>query len=159
DVKKPLWYVGSYAQSGGSWTFNDNVLSLPAAGKHGNELRDIQLASDGNFYLVNSYKDVSVVWQIPQGGVNSQPPAVFTGASVVPAIYHPFSFVFDSAMSYCYISNQDTNVVVRVNAPGGSGGSSGTAAPVNSALPGSNFLAGTFVASQQGFLPPQSFPP
>jgi hypothetical protein len=155
EVPNPLWYVGSYTQSGSTWKFNPNVFNLPAPADKVNELRDIQLGSDGNFYVVNSYKKANVIWRIPPGGVNNQAPAVFTGGSVVPAIFHPFSFAFDSTRTYCYISSQDTNVVTRVF---GSGGYVGKAAPVNTALKGSNFLDGTFVASQQGFLPPPFLP-
>ena len=51
-------------------------------------------------------------------------------------------------MKVCYISAQDTNVVVAANGP--SQKHSGAALPVNAAIPGKNFLAGTFVASELG---------
>jgi hypothetical protein len=154
DIPQPIPYVVSYDQTPhGKWELsNGNVLNLPKPSHHDNELRDIQLASDGHFYLVNGDKNESVIWRIPRGGVpHGQPPAIFTSPNVVCSIDHPFALAFDSAMSACYASNQDTNVVVRVF---GSGNQAGEAEPINSSIPGSNFLPGTFVASQRGFSSP-----
>jgi hypothetical protein len=152
SIPDPIQYVAGYAQVFGVWLSNTNLLDMPKPADKHNELRDVKLASDGNLYVVNSYKDASVIWQIPSGGLTKkQSPQVFTGASIVPSIDHPFAVAFDSQMTYCYISNQDTNVVVRVY---GSGSKCGQAAPINGSIPGSDFLPGTFVASQLGILPP-----
>jgi hypothetical protein len=159
EIPDPIEVVVSYGVgSGGNWALqNANVLNLPTG--QNNELRDIQLASDGNFYLVNGYKHGSVVWQIPRKGLKSgHSPAVFTGRDKVVSIDHPFALAFGPDMADCYISNQDTNVVVRVH---GSGHHSGKAEAINGSIPGSDFLPGTFVASQgrdtkhhEGFVPP-----
>lgn len=162
DIRKPIWYVVSYALVNGTWQSNSNALNLPEpSGEYaadGYELRDIQLASDGNFYVVNSYKHASEIWQIPSAGLApGTNPAVFTSGATVPAIDHPFGLAFDSKMQVCYISAQDTNVVVAVHGPGQQ--QSGAALPVNSKIPGSHFLAGTFVASKLGIaVPPGSLP-
>ena len=162
DIKKPIWYVVSYELVNGAWQANPNALNLPApSGKYaadGYELRDIQLASDGNFYLVNSYKHASEIWQIPSAGLApGTNPTVFTSGATVPAIDHPFGLAFDSKMQVCFISAQDTNVVAAVYGPGQK--QSGAALPVNSKIPGSHFLAGTFVASKLGIaVPPGSKP-
>jgi hypothetical protein len=152
-VPNPIWYVVSYTLVNGVWQSNPNALNLPPpSGKHaadGYELRDIQLAQDGNFYLVNSYKHASVIWQVPQAGLPPQTdPKVFASGATIPAIDHPFGFAFDSAMQVCFISAQDTNVVVAAYGPAHK--HSGAALPVNPTIPGSNFLAGTFVASELG---------
>jgi hypothetical protein len=156
-IPNPIWYVVSYTQVNGVWQSNANALNLPApSGSHassGYELRDIQLASDGNFYVVNSYKDASVIWQIPKAGLGPNTnPAVYTSDATIPALQHPFGFAFDSAMQACFISAQDTNVVAAAYGP--THKNSGTALPVNSTIPGSNFLAGTFVASKLGIAVP-----
>lgn len=157
-VPNPIWYVVSYTQASSVWQSNGNALNLPKPSGNGNELRDIQLAADGNFYLVNSYKSASVIWQIPQAGLAANTnPTVFTSGATIPGIDHPFGFAFDSAMQVCFISAQDTNVVIA--AYGTTHKQSGTALPVNAEIPGSNFLAGTFVASELGIaVPPGSKP-
>ncbi|HEY4364629.1 MAG TPA: hypothetical protein VGN17_26935 [Bryobacteraceae bacterium] len=154
SIPKPIWYVVSYAPVNDVWQqANANVLGLPAPSgsdaADGYELRDLQLAWDGNFYLVNSYKGASVIWQIPEAGLApGAAPVVYTSGAAIPGIDHPFGFCFDSAMQVCFISAQDTNVVVAAYGPPHK--KSGTALPVNSTVPGSNFLAGTFVASELG---------
>ena len=161
-IPNPIWFVVTYTLVNGAWQSNANALNLPApSGKNaadGYELRDLQLASDGNFYLVNSYKGASVIWQIPQAGLSPNTnPTVFTSGATIPAIDHPFGFAFDSAMQVCFISAQDTNVVVAAYGPPHK--HSGSPLPVNPAIPGSNFLAGTFVASELGIpVPPGSKP-
>jgi hypothetical protein len=153
SIPKPIWYVVSYTLVNGVWQSNPNALSLPAPSgsdaANGYELRDLQLSSDGNFYLVNSYKGASVIWQIPQAGLAPKTnPTVFTSGATIPGIDHPFGFAFDSAMQVCFISAQDTNVVVAAYGPPHK--KSGSALPVNPTIHGSNFLAGTFVASELG---------
>ncbi len=57
-IPDPQPYVVSYtpAESGG-WTVNQNVFNLPSPSQKYNELRDIQLCGDGNFYVANAYKN------------------------------------------------------------------------------------------------------
>ena len=111
-------------------------------------LRDIQYLSDGNFYLVNSYKTSSQVWQITPG--NSPTGKVVFSPARVPAIDHPFALAFDSSMDVCFLTNQDTNVVVRVFGP--KNPQAGQPLPVNPTY-GTGFLAGTFVGSQNPLVP------
>ncbi len=130
NIPDPQQVVASYTPGTGGWTINNNVFNLPDASGTCNELRDIQLGADGNFYVVNAYKNSSVIWQIPPGGVaKGGEPTIFTqgavppcrpvtsGPTAVESLYHPFGFAFSAAMDVCYISNQDDNVVVAVYGP------------------------------------------
>ncbi|MBZ5603105.1 MAG: hypothetical protein LAO79_12450 [Acidobacteriia bacterium] len=152
----PIWYVESYTQVNGTWQPNSNALALPApSGSDGYQLRDIRFAADGHFYVVNSLQTSSVVWRIPQTGVDpNKGLEVFTSIATIAGLDHPFAIVFDSSLHACFISAQDTNVVFRAFGPQHS--KSGAAMPVNAAIPGSNFLAGTFVASELGIAAPGS---
>jgi hypothetical protein len=71
------------------------------------------------------------------------------------SVYHPFALAFDAALEVCYISNQDTNVVVRVNGPNAD--NPGQPLPINPSLlelgNQPTFLPGTFVASQVPLAP------
>jgi hypothetical protein len=174
SIPKPHQHVVSYTpDSKGGWTVNPNVFHLPKLPSHVyNELRDIQFCADGNFYVANGYKNSSVIWKIPPSGAPSGGPTIFTQGAVPPcqpvstgpapvvSIYHPFGFAFDALMGVCYISNQDDNVVVAVHGPYAPGAFvPGEPLPVNPWLVAHfsqppNFLAGTFVPSQTGFLPP-----
>lgn len=73
------------------------------------------------------------------------------------SIAHPYSLAFDGS-GYCYISNQDTNVVARAtvgnNGTTGSIGAGSQSAYLNGLCsPNCTYLNGTFVGSQQGSLP------
>src|SRR6266540_3159553 len=84
SIPEPIQYVVSYTIENNSLqSTNPNALNLPIlpSGEY-NELRDLQLAIDGNFYLVNSYKNVSQVWQIPGTGLEEGTgPVVFTSGT------------------------------------------------------------------------------
>ena len=73
------------------------------------------------------------------------------------SVYHPFALSFDENLLVCYISNQDTNVVVRVAGPASRSPTPGQPLPVNPALlrlfKDPTFLPGTFVASQVPLTP------
>ncbi|MBV9761467.1 MAG: hypothetical protein JO340_12955 [Acidobacteriaceae bacterium] len=73
------------------------------------------------------------------------------------SIAHPYSLAFGGG-SYCYISNQDTNVVARANvstdgARGSIGAGSQSAYLTQLCSPNCTYLDGTFAGSQQGDLP------
>src|SRR5215471_5679670 len=148
----------SYADDG-----TGGAAFLTAATPTGtNGFRDIQFlpqSSSGLFYLVNSYSNSSQVFQIPPSATSVPAPFVSgvggTG-SVICSVYHPFAVAFDSAMEVCYIANQDSNVVVRVNGPGAA--NPGQPMAVNPSLlamfKNPTFLPGTFVASQVPLAPP-----
>ena len=172
-IPDPQPYVVSYTpDKKGGWTVDSNVLKLPVPSQKHNELRDIQLGGDGNFYVVNADKNASVIWQIPPKGAPSAGPAIFTQGAVPPcqpgnlspapvvSIDHPFGFAFNAAMDVCYVSNQDDNVVVAVYGPkAASPAVPGEPLPVNPWLLANfttppEFLPGTFVPSQTGFIPP-----
>jgi hypothetical protein len=74
----------------------------------------------------------------------------FASQETTKGILHPFDFTFDDK-GHCYVSNQDTNVVIRLSAT--EAGKVGKPAPIASALPANGkFLPGTFVASSIGTL-------
>lgn len=69
----------------------------------------------------------------------------------IDSLWHPFDLTFstENEQLYCYVSNQDTNVVTRLAV-----GAQVTAAPIAPALlQDGSFLDGTFVASSDGKLP------
>jgi len=124
--------------------------------------RDIQFlppGSGGVFYLVNSYINASEVFEIAPDATTVPAPLVNgvggTG-TVLCSVYHPFAIAFDGEMEVCYVSNQDSNTVVRVNGPNEANpGQPMAINPVLLQLPGDpTFLPGTFVASQIPLAPP-----
>ena len=127
-----------------------------------NGFRDMQFqppGSDGLFYLVNSYKESSEVLPIAPGATTVPTPFVSGEAAAVCSVYHPFGLAFDSTLEVLYVSNQDSNVVVRVYGPNTTspGAVPGQPMPVNPALlqlfSNPTFLPGTFVASQVPLAP------
>lgn len=126
-----------------------------------NGFRDIQFlpfGPGGQFYLVNSYKNSSEVFQIAPNATSVPSPFV-NGAGgtgqILCSVYHPFGIAFDDVMKICYISCQDSNVVARVGGPNST--NPGQPLPINPSLPQpskkTEYLQGTFVASQIPLLP------
>jgi hypothetical protein len=72
------------------------------------------------------------------------------------SIAHPYSLAFDGA-GYCYISNQDTNVVARAavstNGQSGNIGTGSQSAYLTQICKTCTYLDGTFAGSQVGSLP------
>ena len=148
----------SYTDSGSGCT--PYLTAATPAGTNG--FRDVQFLpqnTDGQFFLVNSYKDASEIFQIESNATTM--PAPFVNGeggkgTVLCSVYHPFALAFDGEMEVCYISNQDTNVVVRVNGP--QAANPGQPMAINPSLEklftNPTFLPGTFVASQVPLAPP-----
>ena len=146
---------------------NDGTGGAPyltqATPSSGNGFRDIQFSPferGGLFYLVNSSKEASEIFQIEPGATSVPSPFVrgVCGMGTGPqlcSVYHPFSIAFDQAMTVCYIACQDSNVVVRVGGPNST--NSGQPLDINPSLPppsqGEAYLPGTFVASQVPLVP------
>jgi hypothetical protein len=153
--------VYSYQGDGSGGSPYLTAATPPGTTSTPNGFRDIQFlpfGPDGQFYLVNSYKNSSEVFQIAPNATSVPPPFV-NGAGgtgqVLCSAYHPFAIAFDAAMKVCYISCQDSNVVVSVGGPNSA--NSGQPLPINSSLPlpskKTAYLPGTFVASQIPLLP------
>jgi hypothetical protein len=152
----------SYSDQGTGGT--PYLMQATPSGSDG--FRDVQFlpaGTGGLFYLVNSSKKSSDVFQIAPSATTVPSPfvtGVGGGSSAVGSVYHPFGLAFDSAMEVLYISNQDSNVVVRVYGPNNTtpGAVPGQPMPVNPALlqlfQNPTFLPATFVASQIPLAPP-----
>lgn len=155
-----------YDDQGGGGT--PYLGDLTPKGKTGfRDIKFVQVGADGHFFLVNSSKDSSQIFQIAPLGLSVFVNGVVSdGTTGLPSVYHPFGIAFDDELKVCYISCQDTNVVVRVAGPNAD--APGTPMAISPWLveqfPGGNFLPGTFVASQLPLSPakelwPQDVPP
>jgi DNA-binding beta-propeller fold protein YncE len=113
------------------------------------QLRGICVAGK-YLYVVNANKLQNSVLCYEGAGNRYKFVGWFASRRTCKAILHPFDLCFDG-LGYCYLSNQDTNVVTRFVAS--DGGKIGEPAPLASALPTTGkFLPGTFVASSRGDL-------
>jgi hypothetical protein len=154
-----MWLVSFH---GGAKCSTNNVLAYDDSGKELGpalkvdssspalqELRGLALVGT-SLYVVNGYKGCSqVLVYVPDGQTTYRYDHVLAGPELA-AMLHPYDLTFD-ATGNCYVSNQDTNVVVRLSSSG---------APISppSSLP-QGVLSGTFVASSVGALPHVSPPP
>jgi hypothetical protein len=124
------------------------------------ELRGLTVHK-GNLYVVNGGKSASNVLEF-QGPPKKGPEFDYLGTLIGPgqSIMHPFGIAFDPSASYCYVSNQDSNVVAQVKLTSGKhsavtgtlGSGSQSSFLTNLYPPPDAFLDGTFVASQNGAL-------
>ncbi len=144
--------VGAYADSGSNigTELSLAVLSVPDP-KLLSELRGIQFVADGVLWVTSGAKNASAVLAFKGSGTSY----ASTGTPVVEyasvnSLWHPFDFAFDGN-SNCYVSDQDTDVVVRLAV--GADFLSATPTPVAPALPPGTYLDATFVASSNGDLP------
>jgi hypothetical protein len=113
------------------------------------ELRGIQLFGK-YLYVVNANKEQNAVLCYQGSDTSYRFVGKFASRDTCKGILHPFDIAFDGA-GYCYVSNQDTNVVTRLKVS--ADGKTGTPAAAAPALPeNGQFLPGTFVASSVGNL-------
>jgi len=151
--------VYSYNDDGsGGQPYLSSALQPGTNGFRGIQFQPRQ--SGGSYYLVNSYQEKSQILKIsPNGSASVFVPGVGTEGSGLASLYHPYGIAFDATLAVLYISNQDSNVVVRVYGPNttDSGCVPGQPMPVNPTLvgltPGAFFLPGTFVGSQVPLAP------
>jgi hypothetical protein len=87
--------------------------SLPAM----RELRGFAVGPDGNLYVVNAYKDNSLILQF--GSAASSPAAYRSTFVDAKHLSHPFDLAFGPDGDL-YVSNQDSNEINRFQGPGGS---------------------------------------
>ena len=117
-----------------------------------NELRALTFVRN-HLYVVNANKEENSVLCYEGSGTTYKYVSTFVSSQTCNSILHPFDITFDG-LDYCYLSNQDTNVVTRLIVS--KDGKSGRPAPLPPSLPrAGRFLQGTFVASSKGDLPPQ----
>jgi hypothetical protein len=79
------------------------------------ELRGFIVGLDGHLYLVNGYKDNSLVLQFTSPAAGS--PVTFLMNFVTDHLSHPFDLAFGPD-GHLYVSNQDSNEVTRYEGPG-----------------------------------------
>jgi hypothetical protein len=118
------------------------------------ELRGLVFAF-GHLYVANGRKDSNTILRFKGAGTRYEFNGVFAsreGVSAINSLLHPYAVIFDGS-TYCYVSNQDTNVVARLKLSDSSG-KTVTPAPIPPALPlGGKFFQATFVACSLGQLP------
>jgi hypothetical protein len=130
-----------------------DVLAKIHASIVATELRGLTFAPNGDLLVLNASKERSEILAYNGSQLPYAPAGRLASYPRVNSLWHPFDLTFssDAGQRYCYVSNQDTNVVARFEV--GADGSF-TPAPYPPALPaGGTFLEGTFVASSVGKLP------
>lgn len=123
------------------------------------ELRGICVVPNGYLWVASGAKGASAILSYKQtapapGPVWTYQNTVMEFAYPTSPLLHPFDFAFDD-QGYCYVSNQDTDVVARLEGMAPCYTSASTA-PWPASLqkvPNGKFLDGTFVACSVGKLP------
>jgi hypothetical protein len=114
------------------------------------ELRAVAFVAHDLLWVLSGAKKKSAILAFRGSAARYEYVATVAEYSQLDSLWHPFDFSL--ALPYVYVSNQDTNVVVRLKVA--SDLLSALPAPVAPALPSDGtFLAGTFVASANGDLP------
>lgn len=152
--------VAAYGDAGGLIIANVLIGPLPAEEA---ELRGLSFLPSGPeaMWVLNgaskhseivSFARLGVPWPYKYSG---QIMVYDSDPGALSPLWHPFdlSFAEQSGKLYCYVSNQDTNVVARLELDPQT--MSWQLAPIAPALPPSDleYLHGTFVASSCGELP------
>ena len=136
-----------FAYSDDGKIINAKILSNADNLLHNAKLRDM-IFCNGYLYVANGRRRKSQILRFKGKGLHYDFDAIYTSHDEINSIDHPFAMTFDKESGYCFISNQDSNVVVRLILD------SGKPAPLPRGLPsGKKFLPGTFVASSQKNLP------
>ncbi len=152
QVKSPVQNVFAYSDSGGDPT-EQTVLNGADAYLKNAELRALAFAY-GHLYVVNGKNDDNFILRFEGSASKWDFKEVFAepqGSGGVNSLLHPYGLVFDGS-SYCYVSNQDTGVISRLQVL--DSGKSSAAAGLPSGLPSTGtFFSGTFVACSNGQLP------
>ncbi len=114
------------------------------------ELRDVRLVRGGVLWVASGGKSASAILSFQGTGTAYQYLGPIVEYPGLVSILHPFGMAFDTS-DQGYVSNQDSNVVVRLNV---TDFFSATPTVIAPALPSEGtFLPGTFVASSVGDLP------
>ena len=132
-----------------------NPQSPNVLNKDGDELRGLYLETNtGYLYVVEGGKKASKVHCYQGADTNYKQLSDFISPKHDNAIDHPFALAFDG-QGNCYVSNQDTNVVVAlsISNDGRKGAPEAVAAYLTALYPKGTFLPGTLVASAQSDLP------
>lgn len=114
------------------------------------EWRGLDLVEPGLLWVANGSKSGSAIYACTGSGTSYSLGSPVVSYPTANSLFHPFDFTFSDDGQYCFVSNQDTNVVARFVV--GPAYASLTPSPAP-ALPPGIFLDGTFVASSVGKLP------
>ena len=151
-----------YCLSDGGATLATLALQGLPSGMTLEELRGLAVYN-GNLYVVVASGPSDSVMGF-QGPPNQSSQLSYLGTMIGggQSIMHPFGIVFDASASpavNCYVSNQDSNVVAQIALTAGSNGlmtgslgSGCQSSYLSGKYNASQFLDGTFVASQLGKL-------
>jgi hypothetical protein len=115
----------------------------------GLEPRALGMVGPRRLWLVNSSKEKSAILSFTGAGAKYERTGAPVTCADADSLRHPFDYTFSQDGKWCWVSNQDTNVVARFAVDAGSL----APAPTAPALPDGTFLDGTFVASSVGKLP------
>lgn len=126
------------------------------------ELRGLHQAPNGYLWVASGGTSASALLAYSP---STEQDAVWTyqytvlsyDSSTLPSpspLLHPFDFSFDADGQYCYVSNQDTDVVARLEKTADSTWAQPAPLPPSlQQIPNGSFLSGTFVACSVGRLP------
>jgi hypothetical protein len=140
---------------------NQGVAILQGENLDLSELRGMAVAPNDYLWVASGGKAASTILAFERDGTPTNPYWTWQG-TVKKFCYpkspllHPFDLSFDETASNCYVSNQDTDVVARLEQMDAKDYTSAEYAdwpPFLQNIPNANFLAGTFVASSDGRLP------
>jgi hypothetical protein len=152
----PINNVYAYGDEGGS-PLETKVLRGADEHLKDGELRGM-VFYDKHLYVLNGRKNANQILRFKGSGTKYEFKNVFAsreGSSRhegINSLYHPFAFAL-SGKKYCFVSNQDTNVVTRLKLDHHQA-KTASAASVASSLKGKGtYFDGTFVACSQGQLP------
>jgi hypothetical protein len=155
ESQTPVRTVYAYDDNGND--LHLEVLGVQSAWKI-KELRGIGFGPGGNLYVVDSAsstKDSAILQYDGTPDKHGQHKFQWAYAATDQAkgLMHPFDFTF-GADGTCFVSCQDSNIVLHLAAPNGSGtGVPLAVAPALTAIVNSCFIPGTVVASSVGNLP------
>jgi len=149
----PVNNIYAYSDKGGPPIETKVLHGADEYLKHG-ELRDIAF-HEKHLYVLNGRKDANLLLRFKGSGTKYKFQNVVAsreGKKGVSSILHPFALTFQGK-KFCYISNQDTNVVTRLRMDGRKCKTGEAAIVPPSLSKGGIYSDGTFVASSAGQLP------
>lgn len=151
-----MLFVTFHKSNGNVHAYKDgDEIKSKVLNQHGEQLRGIYLfpGTPNYLYVVDGSKDSSNIYLYQGAGTCYDYMKTLASSAVTPAILHPFALGIDNT-GRCYVSNQNTNMVVTFIMDGLENFSIGeTASYLTGKYPNGKFLDGTLVASSKANLP------